>query len=156
MKENNKEDGPHRTAQPLLVTAAIIAKDGQVLVTRRPPDKRHPLEWEFPGGKLEAGETPEQSLQRELREELGIEIEVDSIFDAIHYTYDWGSVLILAYNCRWTGGRIKHLEVDDHRWVTPIELEDLPLLRADQPLVQRLKAQAHLLEPESVLRETKK
>ncbi|MDT8421824.1 MAG: (deoxy)nucleoside triphosphate pyrophosphohydrolase [Desulfuromonadales bacterium] len=127
------------TNSPLLVTAAIIEHQGRVLVTRRPADKRHPLAWEFPGGKMEANETPQQALQRELLEELAIEVVAESIFDVVHYRYDWGAVLILAYWCRWTGGAIKHLEVDDHRWVTPAELGEMQLLPADQPLVEHLQ-----------------
>ncbi|PLX95562.1 MAG: (deoxy)nucleoside triphosphate pyrophosphohydrolase [Desulfuromonas sp.] len=124
---------------PLLVTAAIIEQQGRVLVTRRPADKRHPLAWEFPGGKMEADETPEQALQRELQEELAIEVVVESIFDVAFYRYDWGAVLILAYRCRWENGAIKHLEVDDHRWVTAAELGEMQMLPADQPLVERLQ-----------------
>lgn len=124
---------------PLLVTAAIIEENGKFLVTQRPAHKPHPHMWEFPGGKMDAGESPQQALQRELLEELAIEISVGSIFDVIYHSYDWGPVLILVYHCRWLSGEIKHLEVDTHRWVTLIEMGQLPLLPADQPLLTRLQ-----------------
>lgn len=128
-----------QTPSPLLVTAAIIEKQGNFLVTQRPANKPHALMWEFPGGKMEAGESPQQALQRELLEELEIEISADSIFDVVYYCYDWGPVLILAYRCRWISGEIKHLEVADHRWATATELSDLPLLPADRPLIELLQ-----------------
>ena len=129
---------PRQTASPLLVTAALIEDNGRFLITRRPAHKPHAHMWEFPGGKMEAGESPQQALQRELREELAIEISAESIYEVIYHCYDWGPVLILVYCCRWMSGEIKHLEVDDHRWVTATELELLPLLPADQPLLKRL------------------
>lgn len=123
---------------PLLVTAAIIIEQGRVLVTRRPADKAQPLLWEFPGGKLEPGESPAEALQRELAEELALEVEVDDIYDAVYHTYDWGPVLILAYRCRRRCGEIRHLEVDSHCWASSADLATLPFLAADQPLILRL------------------
>lgn len=126
-------------ASPLLVTAAIIEERGRFLVTQRPAHKQHANMWEFPGGKMEPGETPQQALKRELYEELEIDIRVDSIFDVIHYCYDWGPVLILAYRCCRIAGEIKHIEVSDHRWVTAEEFNLLKLLPADQPIVKHLQ-----------------
>ena len=79
---------------PLLVTAAVIIAGGKVLITRRPDDKRHPGFWEFPGGKVDPGESPEQALTREIQEELGAEIVIEQIFDVVYYCYDWGPVLV--------------------------------------------------------------
>lgn len=123
---------------PLLVTAAIITRGDEILATRRPADKKQPLLWEFPGGKMEAGESPQQALQRELREELAIEIEVNGAFDIVYHCYDWGPVLILAYRCSWISGEIQHLEVSDHCWASAEELNQLPFLAADQPLIDHL------------------
>jgi 8-oxo-dGTP diphosphatase len=123
---------------PLLVTAAIIRAGEKVLVTRRPDHKRHPGLWEFPGGKVDSGEGPECALARELREELGAEIEVDRIFEAVYYRYDWGPVLVLAYTCRLLPGPLENIGVAEHRWVHPSDLAVLPFLPADQPIIDRL------------------
>jgi 8-oxo-dGTP diphosphatase len=123
---------------PLLVTAAVIILDGKVLITRRPQGKPFAGYWEFPGGKVEAGEPPTLALQREMLEELGVNVEVEQIIDALYHNYDWGAVLILAYRCRITTGRLRNLEVSEHRWVP---LEDLALFRllpADTPLIQKI------------------
>lgn len=124
---------------PLLVTAAILKKDDQILLTRRPEGTRHAGLWEFPGGKLDAGESPQEGLQRELREELGIEVRVGEVFDVVYYRYDWGAVLLLAYHCQQLSGEIRNLEVAEHRWVAPADLGTYPILPADMPLIQRLQ-----------------
>jgi 8-oxo-dGTP diphosphatase len=124
---------------PLIVTAAIICHEGRVLVTRRPPEARHGGLWEFPGGKLEADETPAVALQRELREELDLPIAVDEIFAVVHHRYEWGAVLILAYRCTPAHLRVRNLQVADHRWLFPTELSSLPFLPADLPLIARLQ-----------------
>jgi 8-oxo-dGTP diphosphatase len=127
---------------PLIVTAAIVFHEGQVLVTQRPPEARHGGLWEFPGGKLEADETPVAALQRELIEELDLPVAVGDIFDVIHYRYDWGAVLILAYLCTPVHTKVRNLQVADHRWLLPQELPTLPFLPADLPLIDRLRRQS--------------
>ncbi len=127
---------------PLLVTAAIIRRPQAVLLTQRLPEGRHGGQWEFPGGKLNPGESPEQALKREIREELDLEVEVGSIFEVAYYRYDWGPVLILAYECRPLSERIRNLEVAAHRWVHPAELHGYDILPADKPIVARLAAQS--------------
>jgi 8-oxo-dGTP diphosphatase len=97
--------------------------------------------WEFPGGKLEAEETPAAALQRELREELDLPIEVGEIFDVIYHRYDWGAVLILAYHCTPHHFEVRNLQVATHRWLRPAELTTLPFLPADLPLIARLQQQ---------------
>ena len=129
--------------QPLIVTAAIIRHEGRVLVTQRSADVRHGGLWEFPGGKLEADETPAAALQRELREELDLPVTVGDIFDVVHYRYDWGAVLILAYYCTPAHTDVRHLQVADHRWLRPEELTELPFLPADRPLIDRLRYRSH-------------
>lgn len=124
--------------QPLIVTAAIIRRNGQVLITRRPAGKPHAGMWELPGGKLDGDESPRQALERELAEELGIQAAVGDIFEVVYHRYDWGAVLILAYECRWLTGELQHLEVDDHRWILPGECGRYPLLAADGPIFTRL------------------
>lgn len=123
---------------PLLVTAAVVFDGENVLITRRPGDKRHPGLWEFPGGKVDPGESPEEALRREIREELDAEIQVGEIFEVAFYRYDWGPVLILAYSCRLLSASIRNLGVAEHRWVHPRELPGYPILPADQAMVDRL------------------
>lgn len=127
---------------PLLVTAAILQQDQQILLTRRPDGSRHAGLWEFPGGKLDPGESPQQGLQREIREELGIEVEVGEVFDVIYHCYDWGAVLLLAYRCSVRSGEIRNLGVAEHRWVAPADLGSYPILPADIPLIERLQRTA--------------
>jgi 8-oxo-dGTP diphosphatase len=123
---------------PLIVTAAVIRQNGKILITRRPDEKPHGGLWEFPGGKLHDGESPQEGLRRELVEELALEIEVGGIFEVVYYRYDWGPVLILAYDCRPIGGIIRNLEVAEHRWVTPGQMGAFDLLPADRPIVRKL------------------
>ncbi len=129
---------PKSTEMPLLVTAAVIFKGDRVLITRRPDDKRHPGFWEFPGGKIDPGESPEAALCREIREELDAEITVEEIFEVVFFRYDWGSVLILAYRCQLLTKTIHDIGVAEHRWVHPEELDDFSILPADQPIINRL------------------
>lgn len=124
---------------PLLVTAAILTHKGHILLTRRPDGTRHAGLWEFPGGKLDPSESPQEGLRREIREELGIEVLVGEVFDVVYHRYDWGAVLLLAYHCQQLSGEIRNLEVAEHRWVAPAELGAYPILPADVPLVQRLQ-----------------
>ncbi|NLC69825.1 MAG: (deoxy)nucleoside triphosphate pyrophosphohydrolase [Desulfuromonadaceae bacterium] len=124
--------------QPLIVTAAILRKDGRILITRRPEGKPHGGFWEFPGGKLEEHESPEECLQREIVEELSLEIDIRGIFEVVHHRYDWGPVLILAYDCLPRGTAIRNLGVAEHRWVSLEELPGYPLLPADVPIVNKL------------------
>lgn len=127
---------------PLLVTAAVIIAGGKVLITRRPDDKRHPGFWEFPGGKVDPGESPEQALTREIQEELGAGIVIEKIFDVVYYCYDWGPVLVLAYRCRLLADNLYNLGVAEHRWVYPEDLVNFTILPADQPILDRLNSLA--------------
>lgn len=124
---------------PLLVTAAIIRQEDDLLITRRPTGSRYPGFWEFPGGKMEEGESPEQCLARELLEELGVRSAVDNIFATAFHNYPWGDVLLLAYHCRLLQSPIRNLGVAEHRWVSPSQLSDYPMLPADLPLIEKLQ-----------------
>ena len=127
---------------PLLVTAAVVFDGDKVLITRRPDDSRHAGLWEFPGGKIDPGESPDEALCREISEELNAEIRVVEIFDVVFYRYDWGPVLILAYTCQLLTKTLHNIGVAEHRWVHPQELSDFPILPADRPIISRLKRQA--------------
>jgi 8-oxo-dGTP diphosphatase len=123
---------------PLIVTAAIIRDGDAVLITRRPPESRHGGMWEFPGGKLDAGESPQECLSREILEELGLEVAVESIFEIAYHRYEWGPVLILAFECRVLNGEIRHIGISDHRWVSPEEMRLYDILPADRPIIAKL------------------
>jgi 8-oxo-dGTP diphosphatase len=123
---------------PLLVTAAVIFDGKKILITRRATDKRHPGLWEFPGGKVDPGESPEEALCREIREELGAEVQVLKIYEVVFHRYEWGPVLILAYSCRLLTSSLQNLDVAEHRWVQPDELHKFSILPADKPIIDRL------------------
>ena len=123
---------------PLIVTAAVIRDGDAILITRRPPESRHGGMWEFPGGKLDAGESPQECLSREILEELGLEVAVESIFEIAYHRYEWGPVLILAFECRVLNGEIRHIGISDHRWVSPEEMPLYDILPADRPIIAKL------------------
>lgn len=125
-------------AMPLLVAAAVIHAGDKVLITRRSAHQRHPGCWEFPGGKIDPGESPLEALSREIREELGAEIAIDGVFEVVYYRYEWGPVLVLAYTCRLLSAAVQDLGVAEHRWVDPRQLADFAMLPADQPIIARL------------------
>ena len=127
-----------QTEMPLLVTAAVVFDGEKVLLTRRPDDKRHPGFWEFPGGKIDPGESPEQALCREMLEELDVEVRVSGIYEVVFYRYEWGPVLILAYQCELLTDTLRDLGVAEHRWVLPREMVNFNILPADQPIIDRL------------------
>lgn len=124
-----------------VVTAAIVQRDGKYLVCRR---KTPPLEgkWEFPGGKLEPGETPEQCLRRELKEELGVDAQVGDFFAETTYKYEFGAIRLQAYSVKLEPEEIKLRVHDAFFWGTPRELLDLDLLPADVAIVRKLEEMA--------------
>lgn len=121
-----------------LVTAAILAKDGRVLIARRGAGDSLAYKWEFPGGKIEGNESPEECLRRELSEEFKIEVEVGAYFGDSVYHYDQGAIRLLAYHTRWLSGELQPVVHDEFRWVAPENLEGFDFAPADIPLVQRL------------------
>lgn len=124
--------------QPLIVTAAVIRDGDAILITRRPPESRHGKMWEFPGGKLHPDETPQECLKREIREELGLDAAVGSIFEVAYHRYEWGTVLILAFECLLESGEIRHIGISEHRWVLPQEMSLYDILPADRPIIEKL------------------
>lgn len=113
------------------VTAAIILEKGRVLITRRAPGEKHAGRWEFPGGKVEPGETPEACLRRELLEELEINTVIGEKLAESIYTYETGAIRLLAYRATIISGDLRLHVHDDYRWVAVDELTQYPLLDAD-------------------------
>ena len=120
------------------VTAAVIEKDGKILIARR--KQKDPLggKWEFPGGKLESGETPEACLNRELREELGIETRVEEFLCSSRFVYRHIAIELLTYRTSYVSGEITLNEHDRVEWVLPEELKDYYFSEADKPVVRKL------------------
>lgn len=123
------------------VTAAIIINDGKILIAQRAEDQKLAGKWEFPGGKVESGETPEECLKREIKEELGIKIEVDKFFAESIYQYNIGTIKLLAYKARWIDGEYKLTAHTQIKWVKPYELENYDFAPADIPFIEKLKGE---------------
>ncbi len=123
------------------VTSAIIVKDNKILITQKGPQGRFANKWEFPGGKIDQGETPEECIVRELLEELEIGIQIDSFFGECIHTYPEGENIILAYLCSWHSGEITLTEHSGYKWVTVEELSQYDLTPADTLLANKLKVE---------------
>jgi 8-oxo-dGTP diphosphatase len=127
--------------------AALIRRDGHILVSRRRADQEMPLLWEFPGGKVETGEAPVAALAREVLEELGCEVEVGRIEEVVFHAYPGFDLVMLVYSCRVSHGVPHAVAVAQIDWVTPPELSKLDLLPADIPLARRLAAEFAVTPP---------
>jgi len=135
----SEASGPLPTV--LVVAVALIDPDGRVLIAQRPQGKQLAGLWEFPGGKVELGERPEQALIRELKEELGIDVNEACLapFVFASHAYESFHLLMPLYLCRrWSGVVVKH-EHAALAWVKPKQLSDYPMPPADEPLVAWLR-----------------
>jgi len=123
------------------VVAALIRDGaGRYLITRRREGTHLAGLWEFPGGKREAGETLEQSLVRELREELGAEFEVTDLVETVRWPYADKTVILHFFGCRHLEGAIEPLEGQLMEWVAPMTLRQYQFPPADEALITRLEA----------------
>ncbi len=120
------------------VTVAILVKDGKVFLAKRGAGDRLANKWEFPGGKIEDGETPEECLRREMKEEFQIDVSVGECFGESVYHYENGPVRLLAYRVFWDGQTIIPAVHDDVRWVSLHELDAYDFAPADVPFAKRL------------------
>jgi 8-oxo-dGTP diphosphatase len=121
------------------VVAALIFKDGKVLVCQRTRHQTMPLKWEFPGGKIEEGEQPRDALRRELDEELGIDAEIgEEVSRIVHEYPGGGSVELRFFVVHEYRGEIENKIFRDVRWARPSELPSYDFLEADLPLVRDL------------------
>ena len=127
------------TAAVLLVAAAVICCDGRYLITRRKPGTHLEGLWEFPGGKREPGETLEDCLRRELREELGVEISEPVLFQTVRHDYPDKSVELHFYQCGIKPGGVQLLEGADVKWVPAEQLGSFTFPEADRALVVALQ-----------------
>jgi 8-oxo-dGTP diphosphatase len=128
-----------RTRGPLLVSAAVIRRGKQILVGQRRRGDRHAYKWEFPGGKVEPGETPKEALVRELREELAIESQVGEEIARYRHDYPNGSsVVLLFYSITGFDGEPTSRVFEQIRWVDVSMLTKMDFLDGDLDFVQRL------------------
>lgn len=122
------------------VAAAIIVRNGKIFIAQRPEGKSLAHHWEFPGGKLEEGETLPQCLKRELREELNIDADVGEYFMISTYDYEFGTIALNAFWVTVKGnGEVKSNEHENTAWVSPQELDNYKFAPADMPIVAKLK-----------------
>jgi len=132
----------HVTGKPILlvVACALVDADGRVLIAQRPEGKHMAGMWEFPGGKVEPGETPEAALVRELREELHIETEAAHLkpLTFASHAYEHMHLLMPLYTCRQWQGTPTTAEHKAIEWVRPQNLRDYPMPPADEPLIAAL------------------
>jgi 8-oxo-dGTP diphosphatase len=124
----------------LVAACALIDADGRVLIAQRPAGKSMAGLWEFPGGKVEAGERPEESLIRELKEELGIDVKEECLapLTFASHRYPDFHLLMPLYVCRRWGGFMQANEGQMLKWVRPNDLRDYPMPPADEPLISHL------------------
>jgi 8-oxo-dGTP diphosphatase len=125
----------------LVAACALIDPDGRVLIAQRPPQKAMAGLWEFPGGKVEPGERPEETVIRELKEELAITVQEPCLapFTFASHTYPQFQLLMPLYVCRrWEGTPVAR-EHTALKWVTPRELTQYPMPAADLPLIPMLR-----------------
>jgi 8-oxo-dGTP diphosphatase len=125
----------------LTVVAGVIERDGWILIAQRKPGDRLEHQWEFPGGKVEPGETPPEALVRELREEFGVETEVGPYIGVSVFAYAHITIELLAYWVRYHSGTFALHDHQAIRWVSIPELDKYPFAPADIPLVQLVQEQ---------------
>jgi A/G-specific adenine glycosylase len=129
-----KIDVPH-----FVVTAAVLHRDGTVLLARRPSEGLLGGMWEFPGGKVEAGESLEDCLVREIREELGVHIRVGEAFGVYRHAYTHFRITLHAFRCELVKGRPRPLQAADLAWVAPADLGNYPMGKVDRLIARRLQ-----------------
>lgn len=124
--------------ETIRVVAAVICKDNKVFATARGYGEFKGM-WEFPGGKIEIGETPQEALKREIVEELDTEIEVQECIDTIEYDYPSFHLSMTCFLCRIIAGNLKLKEAQEARWLTKDGLNSVRWLPADQMLISQVK-----------------
>jgi 8-oxo-dGTP diphosphatase len=123
---------------PIKVTAAILEKDGRLIIAQRKSKDHLGGKWEFPGGKIEPGETPEECLARELKEEFSIEVSIGNFLGSNIHHYDHISIELMAFRTIWVGGELNSTDHKDYKWVTIDELDQFDFAPADRPFVDKL------------------
>ena len=120
------------------VTAAILVKDGKILIAKRKPEDKQPDKWEFPGGKIEIGESAQECLKREMQEEFGIDVRVGKFLGESIYHYPHESIRLLAYLAEWQAGDLALKDHADYAWAKCDRLAEFDFAPADLPFVRKL------------------
>lgn len=120
------------------VVAAVIERDGQYLITQRRPSAVLPLLWEFPGGRVEDGETDADALRREVRHRLAVEIEPGQLISFVSHPYEHYVVDLYLYECRLANGEPTEKNVHAFKWVTSAEFDQYPFTPADELSMNKL------------------
>ena len=128
------------------VVAALVWQGDTFMICQRPPHKARGMLWEFVGGKVEPGETGEQALVRECREELAVEIAVGEVFMDVTHTYPDLTVHLTLYNATVAEGEIKLLEHNDAKWILPEEIPQYHFCPADETILERIILDAQKAE----------
>ncbi|GHO65732.1 NUDIX hydrolase [Ktedonobacter sp. SOSP1-52] len=123
-----------------VVTAAILNLNGKILIAKRKKGDTLENKWEFPGGKIEPGESPEQCLAREMLEEFGVTVQVQDFVCSSTYRYQHIEIELLAYNVRYIDGQFSLHDHQEIQWVTPSDLQAYDFAAADVPIVHKLLA----------------
>ena len=121
------------------VTCAIIIEKEKVLITQRSEQMPHPFKWEFPGGKVKDGESPEYSIKREIMEELGLKIAVQQLLNSVKHDYGTHSIKLIPFICSVTEGEILLSEHKSFRWILVADMDSVDWLDADVGVVKDLK-----------------
>ena len=121
------------------VVAALIWREDRFLICQRPAHKARGLLWEFVGGKVESGETKEQALRRECREELAVELAVGDVFMEVVHEYPDLTVHLTLFNATIAEGIPQKLEHNDIKWITPSEIGNYDFCPADEEILARIK-----------------
>lgn len=125
-------------AEPIRVVAAMIERQGRYLITQRRPSAVLPLCWEFPGGRVEAGETDQRALEREVEHRLGVRVEVGELVSFVRHAYERYAIDLHLYACRLNDGDPQRLAVADYAWAGSQEFENYDFAPADEASVSQL------------------
>jgi 8-oxo-dGTP diphosphatase len=126
---------PPRTIR---VVAAVVERDGKYLITQRRASAVLPLMWEFPGGRVEAGETDAQALRREILHRLGVEVDCGKLISFVSHPYDHYVVDLFLYECGLLSDDLRPLAVTDYRWVASSDFDQYPFTPADEASMNKL------------------
>lgn len=127
--------GPQRTIR---VVAAVLERDGRYLITQRRASAVLPLMWEFPGGRVEAGETDQQALKRELMHRLGVEIDVGKLISFVSHPYEHYVVDLFLYECTLVTELLETRAVNAYKWALSQEFDQYPFTPADEASMNKL------------------
>lgn len=147
--ENDSSNPPDAPLQPqprnvIEVSAGLVFRHGLLLITRRKPDAHLGGLWEFPGGKVDAEESAENCLKRELMEELGIEVEIKELIETIEHDYPEKSVRLKFFRCAWLRNEPRPIGCEDFAWISREQLSRYSFPAADAQLLQKLQSTAEL------------